>query len=499
MVFRGRTVIAFVLLAMFAGCIVTLTVIDSFRPSVSGKTPAADSSSSDADSHNVRSASSGAEPPDRLTDKEILKLNKAMQLITHKFVNDIDHQTIVDGAINGMIAALDDPFSDYMNADEAKHYAESVDSVFTGIGAEVTMQDGKVTVISAIKDSPAEKAGIRSKDVILSVNGDKLDGISLNEAVMKIRGPKGTQAKLEIMRPNQSEPIELIVVRNEINLDTIKAEMLEEQIGKIEIRQFSLRTKQRFYEELDALEAKGMKALIIDVRNNPGGYLTDVLEIIEPLIPKGKTMIQFEDRGGKTTKTVSKGPGKAYPIAVLINGGSASASEILAAALHDSAGSKLLGEKSYGKGTVQNQFTQELGDGSNVKLTIAKWLTPNGVWVHRNGIEPDISVPEPEYLKATPLPRDRTLKSDMTGDEVRNLQLILQGLELDPGRVDGYFGEQTAEAIRAFQQREKLPATGEVDASTADRLESLLIAKIQDPKNDLQLNAAVQYLEQAVK
>lgn len=442
-----------------------------------------------------REGNASASVSSSLNSKDYNKIATTYQLIESKYLSSVDHDKIVNGAINGMLATLDDPFTVYMDQNEAKQFDENITSSFQGIGAEVTSEDGKVKVVSPIKGSPAEKAGIHANDVILAINGEKLDGLTLNQAIMKIRGPKGTQAKLEIARPGATEPIQVIVVRDDIDVETVFSELLPEGLGKIEIRQFSSNTAKRFKEELAQLEAKGMKGLIIDVRNDPGGLLNSVVDIVEPFVPKGKAILQVENRKGEREPTVSKGEGKPYPVTVLINKGSASASEILAGALHDSAGSKLIGETSYGKGTVQVTFEKEMGDGSNIKMTVYKWLTPNGTWIHKKGIAPDIPVEQPAFFKVAPLAKKETLKPDSNSDEVKSLQTMLQGLGLSPDRTDGYYSEKTTLAVKAFQRMNELPVTGEVDVETANRLEKAVLTAIRDPKNDLQLKAAVHQLQ----
>lgn len=484
MVYKGRTVLVFIIVTMLVSSVFTILLTDSLKGFLeSVQTPEKEVSQS------VPIEKSG------LTDKEIQKIVKTYQLIESKFVSKVDKEKVLNGAINGMLGSLGDPYSVYMDEEEAKSFEENVESTFTGIGAEVSLEGTKVTVVSPIKDSPAEKAGIRPKDIIVSVNDESLEGLKLNEAVMKIRGPKGTKATLEILRSDVAQPIVIIVVRDDINIETIYAKMLDNLIGKIDITQFSQHTADRFVEELTNLESQGMKGLIIDVRNDPGGYLDGVIRILNALVPEGKPLIQIESRDRKEPKTLSEGLGKTYPIAVLMNKGSASASEILAAALQQSAGAKLVGETTYGKGTVQTTYAEALGDGSNIKMTIAKWLTPNGEWINGKGVAPDISVEQPAYYRATPILRDPVMKVDTTGDQVKNLQIILAGLGLKTDRTDGYFSEKTVLAVRSFQSLHKLPLTGQVDAKTADALEKALIVKIQEPGSDLQLAAAVKHLE----
>ncbi|MDF2813889.1 MAG: peptidase [Paenibacillus sp.] len=477
MFFKGRNLvvfIAFLLLGMFASSILTLTIV-----SPSGLADKAKGSPV---------VNSG------FTAAELKKLSTTYDLIQQNFVTEVDKSKLIDGAVNGMLGALDDPYTTYMDQKEAEQFHDVINSTFQGIGAEVSLEDGRVKIVSPIKGSPAEKAGILANDIILSVNGEKLDGLKLTEAVSKIRGPKGSQAKLQIMRSGM-DAIEVIVVRDDIPVETIYFEMLEGQVGKIEIREYVQHTAQKFKEALKKLEDQGMKGLIIDVRNNPGGLFPAVIEMSEPFIPAGKTIVQVEDRDGQKQSTVSKGTGKKYPVAVLINNGSASASEIMAGALQEMAGAKLVGEKTYGKGTVQITFEKELGDGSNIKMTIMKWLTPNGTWIHKTGIAPDIAVEQPAFFKAAPFSKKTVLKHDMTGDEVKNLQIMLEGIGQAPGRTDGYFNDKTATAVKAFQRANSLPVTGEVDEKTAIKLEETVSKEIRSPKNDLQLKSAVEYLQ----
>ncbi|UJF33174.1 S41 family peptidase [Paenibacillus hexagrammi] len=482
MQFKGRTVLVFVMLSVIASSMVTLTFANPSILPLWGDKPAGSSAA-------AASAASG------LTNKDLSKIATTYQLIESKFLKQTDHDTVVNGAINGMLESLEDPFTVYMDQNEAKQFDESITSSFQGIGAEVSSEDGKFVIVSPIKGSPAEKAGIQAHDVIVSVNGEKLDGLTLNQAVMKIRGPKGTQAKLDIVRQGVGDPIQVIVVRDDIDVETVYAEMLPDKIGKIEIRQFSSNTATRFAEELKNLEDQGMKGLVIDVRNDPGGLLNVVVDIVNPFVKDGKPIVQVENRDGKREPTPSTGKGKDYPITVLVNKGSASASEILAGAFQEAVGSKIVGETSYGKGTVQVTFEKEMGDGSNIKMTVYKWLTPNGNWIHKKGIQPDIAVDQPAYFKAAPLSKKSVIKPDTTSDDVENMQLMLSGLGFAPDRTDGYFSDKTAQSLKAFQRVNGLPMTGEVDTDTANKLEKAILTEIRDPKNDLQLKAAVAELQ----
>ncbi|MFC4811582.1 S41 family peptidase [Paenibacillus sp. GCM10023250] len=471
---------AFILLTMAASVLVTLTVADRFV--VIGGEGAA------------RAASSESSGQYGLSENELQKLNTVLGLIETKYFREVDRAKVLDGAANGMMEALGDPYSVYMQKDVAKQFSETIEGSFTGIGAGVQIKDGKVTVESAIKGSPAERAGIQPNDVLLSVNGEKLAGLSLNDAVAKIRGPKGSKVKLVIQRAGMAKPLQLTIVRDDIDYETVYAHLRDDGIGVIEIRQFSLNTGERFAEELDKLEKQHMKALVIDVRGNPGGVLPVVVSVAQPFVPKGEPIVQVEDKSGHREKTVSNGPGKKYPVAVLINKGSASASEVLAGALKEEAHAVLVGETSFGKGTVQVSYDKQLGDGSLVKMTIAKWLTPLGNWVHEKGLKPDVAVQPPDYYTAARMSKTKTLLPDTIDEETKSLQIMLAGLGYKVDRKDGFYSAATASGIKAFQKKEGLPVTGKADKATAEKLEERIIAKIRDENSDTQMRKAVEVL-----
>lgn len=480
--FKGRTVAFFVVIAMLVSSLLTLTFTGQW--SFAGAGPV---------TSGIFADNSGSS-----TKSDIKKIETALELVKKNYVEDVDQSKLVNGAIDGMMHALGDPFSSYMGPETAQQFSEQIEGSFTGIGAEVSMENGNVVVVSPIKGSPAEKAGIKPKDILLSVNGESFEGLSLNEAVSKIRGPKGTEAKVKVKRSGSAASLEFKIVRADIALETVYARMEQGGVGVIEVTEFSMNTAERFQKELAALEQKGMKGLVIDVRNNPGGVLPVVIEMAQQFVPKGKGIVLVEDKNKRREGTLSKGGGKSYPVAVLTNKGSASASEILAGALQESAGAKLIGEATYGKGTVQTSFTHELGDGSLLKVTIAKWLTPNGEWIHKKGIKPDLAVSQPDYFSVAPINKEKTYKYDTLGDDIKSAQIMLSASGYDPGRKDGYFGKDTENAVKKFQDDNKLEVTGVLDTKTAEALESSLIKQIQDKKNDNQMNRAIEEIRKDI-
>ncbi|MEJ8303615.1 S41 family peptidase [Saccharibacillus sacchari] len=443
-------------------------------------------------------ASSGASASTGLSQDDMNKLNTAVKLIEDGYYKEVDHETLVTGAINGIVGSLDDPYSSYMAAEQASEFNESIEGSFTGIGAEVELKNEQVTVVSPIKGSPAEKAGIQAKDVLLSVDDESLAGLDLQTAVSKIRGPKGSKVTIMVKREGTTDPIKFELTRDDIKLETVNAHMEEGGIGVIEVTQFSANTGDRFKEELTKLEKQKMKGLVIDLRSNPGGLLNVVVDMAEEFVPKGSIIVQEEQRGGarQTVRSSGVASEKAYPVTVLINGGSASASEIMAGALKESAGAKLLGENSFGKGTVQTSIPDRLGDGTLLKITIAKWLTPDAEWIHEKGIKPDEKVSQPDYFTVAPIDKDQTLKYNMNNDSVKSAQIMLSGLGYDTKRKDGYFDAETKKQVQAFQTAKKLTVSGFVDEKTALALETAILEKIADPANDTQLNKAIQELKQ---
>jgi len=428
--------------------------------------------------------------------EDLGKVEQAYSLIFNSYVEEVNKDQLVEGAIQGMLATLEDPYSVYMDKETVRQFNETLDSSFEGIGAEVSMEDGKVIIVSPFKDSPAEKAGLKPRDQILKVDGESVEGLDLNEATKKIRGEKGTKVKLLIARKGVNKPLEIEVKRDEIPQITVYSDMKKQDgksIGYIEITSFSEDTANEFKKQLKALEKKGLEGLVIDVRGNPGGYLVSVEEILKELVTDDKPYIQIAKRNGEKQRYFSslKEP-KEYPIAVLVNDGSASAAEILAGALKEAQGYAIIGENTFGKGTVQQPIP--MGDGSNIKLTLFKWLTPDGNWIHKKGIEPTLEVKQPDIFRTHPLQIEEALVKDMNNEQVKHAQEILEGIGYAPGRMDGYFSETTKVAVRAFQQQNDLEVSGMIDKKTASALELAALKEIKKEKNDLQLQTALRYL-----
>lgn len=303
---------------------------------------------------------------------------------------------LLDGAMKGVVQATQDPYSEYLTAEESDAFLGSLESELTGIGAEIGMRDGRVTVISPLRGSPAEAAGLQPEDFVFKIDGELTADLSIDQAVHRIRGAEGSTVQLSIIREGEADPLEFTITRAKIHLDSVTFELKEEpaKIGVITVASFAEATVAEFDAALKQAQDAGAAGLVIDVRFNGGGYLDGAVALASRLLPAGTPVVSINERGKEPTvlKTITAQVLPAeLPVVVLVNGGSASASEILAGALQDAGRAQIIGEKTFGKGTVQELLTP-FADGSVLKLTIAKWFTPSGRDVTAESIEPDLVV-----------------------------------------------------------------------------------------------------------
>ena len=346
---------------------------------------------------------------DAATTEYINKLLYLKDEIQASYYKDVEDQSLLDGAIKGMFEAVGDPYTAYYDADQFQAYMEQVQGSYVGIGVVGGLnEDNKVTVVSAIDGSPGKKAGLLSGDVILKVNGDDVTGLNLEQVVSKIKGDAGTSVVLEIEREGSAKLIEKEITREEIVLNSVDSMLLEDNIGYITITQFETNTAKEFKEHLDKLQSADIKGLILDVRDNPGGMMDTVVQIVDQLI--GESVIVYtEDKAGKKEIMSSEEKSKIdLPMVVLINEGSASASEIFAGALQDTGAATVVGATSFGKGIVQRM--SDLNDGTGYKITVSEYFTPNGRNIHGKGIEPDVPV---EMSQKARYEADFDLKDDV--------------------------------------------------------------------------------------
>ena len=335
---------------------------------------------------------------DSLLDSETVdKINKIAAAIQSSYYEDVDTEELTEGLFQGLFNALD-VYSQYYTAEEyADLYATSIEGSYSGIGA--TLQEdadtGLPTVIKVQSDSPAEEAGIQVGDVLIAADEYESADMDLTEFVSHVKGEEGTTVVLTVYREGEEDYLEIEVERRQLTIESVVWEMLENDTGYIQISEFSDSTTEQFEEALTELTEAGMTGLIVDLRDNPGGTLTSVVEILEYIVPEG-LIVYTQDKYGNTSEYESTGENAIdIPLAVLVNGSSASASEIFAGAVKDQECGTLIGTTTYGKGIVQG--LQELSDGSAIKMTISRYYTPNGVCIQGTGIEPDIEL-EYEFL-----------------------------------------------------------------------------------------------------
>ena len=323
------------------------------------------------------------------TDAETSLLDEALNIVKQQYVdkNKVNSIKLIQGAVRAMLQALDDPYSSYLDPEGYKLQEKSIRGKYSGIGAEVTLKDGIVTVVTPIVDSPAEKAGMRSGDRILKIDGDSTNGLTLTEAVLKIRGQAGTVVNLEILHQDAKDPISLSITRAELQEKNVSME-IRDDVAIIRITKFAENTDDEVVKVLGDIP-KDTTGIVLDLRNNPGGVLQTVVEIASLFLQDGLVLSQVDNNGEKIQYNVRRtNPLVKLPLVVLVNEGSASGSEVLAGAFQDQKRATIVGTKTFGKGSVNTFYP--LSDGSAIYLTIARWFTPLGRPIEGIGLNPDI-------------------------------------------------------------------------------------------------------------
>ena len=343
---------------------------------------------------NIANVQASTKKEEDANTYELLNLlGEVLERTKHSYVEEVTDKKLIESAINGMLTSLD-PHSSYLDAKSFNYMNEQTKGKFGGIGIEITMDNGLVKIVSPIDDTPADKAGIKAGDYITHIDGETVIGLGLNEAVSKLRGKIGTKVKLSIRRVN-SKPIEITIKREEIKIQSVKSEIKDESISYIRISSFTEDIDKTIIDAINKAK-KELKnkflGIVIDVRNNPGGLLDQAVEVSDLFLEKGE-IVSTRSRNEEDTVKFMATAGdiaKDLPIVVMINEGSASASEILAGALQDHHRAIVLGEKSFGKGSVQT--VMPLGDFGAMRITTARYYTPSGRSIQAKGIEPDIEV-----------------------------------------------------------------------------------------------------------
>jgi carboxyl-terminal processing protease len=395
-------------------------------------------------------------------DYENLRVfTEVLSLVQSNYVEDIENKKLVEGAIKGLLKTLD-PHTSYMPPEMYKEMQVETEGQFGGLGIEITVRDDLLTVVSPIEDTPAFRAGLKSGDRILKIDGEPTKDLSLVDAVRKMRGLKGTPVTITIMRDDFEAPKDFTVTRDVIKIHSVSQRKLDDEIGYIRMRNFHKTTADELEEALHQLEEQKITGLVLDLRNNPGGLLNQAVEVVDKFVGKDQLIVYTQGRvRNQNMRFSSKGdsPHLEYPLVILVNGGSASASEIVAGALQDHGRAIVLGTQTFGKGSVQTIIP--LSDGSGLRLTTARYYTPKGYLIQGKGIAPDIKVENKPTEKAEVPPAARKMirEKDLPNaldKERKEKEESEDKLEPQPSESEGRSGASTPEEDLQLQRAVEL-------------------------------------------
>ncbi|AHM57342.1 carboxy-terminal processing protease CtpA [Peptoclostridium acidaminophilum DSM 3953] len=427
-------------------------------------------------------------------NKDMSFFNAAKEYILNNYVDEVTEDQLIDGAVKGMYDSLD-KYSTYLDAEENKQFTEDVQGTFSGIGAQIALKNGNVTIVEPLENSPALKAGLLPGDIIKAIDGKEIGEVkNLVDVVNKIKGPQGTAVKLLIERKGQS--FQVSIIRDNVVINPVKSRVLENGIGYIRITEFNKTATQNTLTAIEELKAKGINKLVLDLRGNPGGGLLDVVGIAQEFVPKGNIVkIQYKD--GAENSYPSYGNVRFAKVAVLVDESSASASEILAGAIQDTKSGVLVGKNTYGKGTVQKVLN--LKNGEAIKLTIAKYLLPSGRSIDHTGLVPDVVAERyvegiVDLGKLQALPTDKAMKAGDAGLDVLGLQERLLALGFKTTDSKGIYGQSTTAAVSAFQSSQGLYPYGVADKTTLGAISESFTKLMLSDQMDNQLDKALEYL-----
>jgi carboxyl-terminal processing protease len=399
------------------------------------------------------------------TYEELKAFTQALELVKRNYVENPDQKELIQGAIRGMISNLD-PHSSYMSERAFKEMSMDIKGEFTGVGIQIGIKNQQLTIIAPIEDTPGYRAGLAAADKILKINDEWTKDMTIEQAVDKMRGPKGTPVRLLVHREGWDKPKEFKIIRDVIKVVSVKSKMLDDAIGYVKIIQFQGQTVEELEKALKGLEAKNMKKLILDLRNDPGGLLDASVDVSSKFLPKDSLVVYLQGRQKTDRKdflTMSTETPRDYPIVVLVNTGSASASEIVAGALQDSKRAIIVGTQTFGKGSVQTVFPLEGGGG--IRLTTAKYYTPSGRSIQNVGITPDIEVKLP------------TVKEPKDGESVH---MVVREKDLDRHLKN--------DTVKEEKKKDKPPVEEDFTMEVMPK----------DDKDDIQIQKAIEILKPAV-
>ncbi len=422
--------------------------------------------------------------------QEFKDLMRIYEILNKAYYENVDIDAFTEGAIRGAVTSLNDPYSVFYNEEETAEYFTQLENEFVGIGVVLKETINGVVIERIIDDSPAKKGGLLEGDIFYKVDDVDVSESTIEEIRTLTLGEKGVVVDISVLR-NEKE-LDFSITRDLVEIDTVITKTFENNglYGYIQITSFTSTVDKEFKEAYQNLKKQGIEGLVIDVRNNGGGYLQPTLKIADIFVDDSKPIYREEHRSKNSDIVYGDKNRDDLPLAVLVNGNSASASEMLAAALNEAGNAMIVGETTFGKGTIQSS---EYIDDNMLKLTTAKWLTPNGEWIHEVGIVPDYDESLAEPLLYQDLYIENSLAYDMVDSRILQMQLILN-LKGYSVRSDGYFDKKTQTALKAYQEKNNLKVNGVLDVATAANLTKDLNEYQEDDMNDNQLQLALSLL-----
>jgi len=445
----------------------------------------------------ITTFSFAAEPAESDIDEKLGYLKSIIYFVKDRYKYDVTEDELMEAAYKGVFDALDS-YSIYYNKEEYDRFNEDTSGTFGGIGLEVGIRNGRITIISPIEDTPGARAGFKPGDIIKYVDGVDVSSYALEKAVSLMRGEPGTSVTIGIIRGNNPEPIYINVVREIIKINPVEFKILENNIGYIKIKNFNNNTDENVKKAILELERQDVKGIIVDLRNNPGGLLSEVVRTAGFFLEPGTPVVHIDYKGDNRETLKSSGLKLTdRDLVVLVNEGSASASEIFAGAIQDTGRGKIIGTQTFGKGTVQNVTPLKIGGG--IKLTIAEYLSPNERKIDGIGITPDIVVKNPEAENNEEVYNLAPMIEDVKpglNDKGLNVYGAQQRLKYLGYKVEttGIMDKATFEAIRDFQKSQGLYPYGKLDWTTRDKLNEAVLNQYQNGTQDLQLQRAIEEL-----
>ncbi len=406
---------------------------------------------------NAKEANGEAEVSTNTYDK-LKVFSEILSILEATYVEEINSKEIIDGAINGMLRTLD-PHTSYMPPDAYKQMQVETAGKFGGLGIEITMRDGILTIVSPIEDTPAFKAGVKPGDKIVKIEDESTLDMSLSDAVSILRGKKGTPVKITILREGLKEPKEITIVRDEIKVKSVKNKMYQGNIGYVKIRNFTKTTSSDLDKALKKFKNNRIQKLVLDLRNNPGGLLNQAVEVTDRFLDEENLIVytkgRTEDQNLRRFSTHELKNDSSYPMIILVNGGSASASEIVAGALQDLGRAIILGTQTFGKGSVQTIIP--LSDGSALRLTTARYYTPSGRVIQENGIVPDIIVET--SARSAKEKSEKEIKEEKASKEKEKIRRFLRERDLKKhlkGKKSIEEDDETSDEISEVNEKETI-------------------------------------------